>query len=82
MSEQHRRVCLGNTRMVERGGEGFPEAVIRSQYQFGDGQFNRLREFAEALVRLKVDVIVTVDTPPPKLPNKQPVSSLLYCSLC
>jgi putative tryptophan/tyrosine transport system substrate-binding protein len=34
------------------------------EYQFGDGQLIRLRELAEALVRLKVDVIVTVDTPP------------------
>ncbi len=34
------------------------------EYQFGDGQLTRLRELAEVLVRLKVDVIVTVDTPP------------------
>jgi putative tryptophan/tyrosine transport system substrate-binding protein len=37
---------------------------ISIEYQFGDGQLIRLRELAEALVRLKVDVIVTVDTPP------------------
>jgi putative tryptophan/tyrosine transport system substrate-binding protein len=37
---------------------------IGIEYQFGDGQFNRLDELAAALVRLKVDVIVTVDTPP------------------
>jgi putative tryptophan/tyrosine transport system substrate-binding protein len=37
---------------------------IGIEYQFGDGQLIRLRELAEALVRLKVDVIVTVDTPP------------------
>ena len=37
---------------------------IGIEYQFGDGQFNRLGELAAALVRLKVDVIVTVDTPP------------------
>jgi putative ABC transport system substrate-binding protein len=37
---------------------------ISIEYQFGDGQLSRLHEFAEALVRLKVDVIVTVDTPP------------------
>jgi ABC-type uncharacterized transport system substrate-binding protein len=38
--------------------------TIVIEYQFGDGQFNRLDELASALVRLKVDVIVTVDTPP------------------
>jgi putative tryptophan/tyrosine transport system substrate-binding protein len=37
---------------------------ISIEYQFGNGQLIRLRELAEALVRLKVDVIVTVDTPP------------------
>ena len=37
---------------------------ISIEYQFGDGQFNRLGELAAALVRLRVDVIVTVDTPP------------------
>jgi putative ABC transport system substrate-binding protein len=37
---------------------------ISIEYQFGDGQFNRLGELAAALVRLNVDVIVTVDTPP------------------
>jgi putative tryptophan/tyrosine transport system substrate-binding protein len=37
---------------------------ISIEYQFGDGQLIRLRQLAEALVRLKVDVIVTVDTPP------------------
>jgi putative ABC transport system substrate-binding protein len=37
---------------------------ISIEYQFGDGQFNRLGELAAALVRLQVDVIVTVDTPP------------------
>src|ERR1019366_4387759 len=34
------------------------------EYQFGDGQFNRLAELADTLVRSNVDVIVTVDTPP------------------
>jgi putative ABC transport system substrate-binding protein len=37
---------------------------ISIEYQFGDGQLGRLGELAAALVRLKVDVIVTVDTPP------------------
>jgi putative tryptophan/tyrosine transport system substrate-binding protein len=37
---------------------------ISIEYQFGNGQLIRLRELAEALVRLKVDVIVTVDPPP------------------
>jgi putative ABC transport system substrate-binding protein len=37
---------------------------IRIEYQFGDGQLNRLGELASELVRRKVDVIVTVDTPP------------------
>jgi putative tryptophan/tyrosine transport system substrate-binding protein len=37
---------------------------ISIEYQFGDGQFDRLGELAAALVRLNVDVIVTVDTPP------------------
>lgn len=37
---------------------------VSIEYQFGDGQFSRLGELAAALVRLKVDVIVTVDTPP------------------
>jgi putative ABC transport system substrate-binding protein len=37
---------------------------IRIEYQFGDGQFDRLGELASELVRLQVDVIVTVDTPP------------------
>jgi putative ABC transport system substrate-binding protein len=37
---------------------------ISIEYQFGDGQLDRLDELAAALVRLKVDVIVTVDTPP------------------
>jgi putative tryptophan/tyrosine transport system substrate-binding protein len=34
------------------------------EYQFGNGELGRLPELAEALVRLKVSVIVTVDTPP------------------
>jgi putative ABC transport system substrate-binding protein len=34
------------------------------EYQFGNGELARLPELAEALVRLKVGVIVTVDTPP------------------
>jgi putative ABC transport system substrate-binding protein len=34
------------------------------EYQFGNGELGRLRELAETLVSLKVDVIVTVDTPP------------------
>jgi hypothetical protein len=33
------------------------------EYEFGDGQLIRLRQLAEALVRLKVDVIVTIDMP-------------------
>jgi putative tryptophan/tyrosine transport system substrate-binding protein len=37
---------------------------ISIEYQFGDGRFDRLGELAAALVRLNVDVIVTVDTPP------------------
>jgi putative ABC transport system substrate-binding protein len=37
---------------------------VSIEYQYGDGQFNRLGELAAALVRLNVDVIVTVDTPP------------------
>jgi putative ABC transport system substrate-binding protein len=37
---------------------------ISIEYQFGDGQLDRLGELAAALVRLNVDVIVTVDTPP------------------
>ena len=37
---------------------------ISIEYQFGDGQFNRLAELADTLVRSNVDVIVTVDTPP------------------
>jgi putative ABC transport system substrate-binding protein len=37
---------------------------IGIEYQFGDGKFDQLDELAAALVRLKVDVIVTVDTPP------------------
>jgi putative ABC transport system substrate-binding protein len=37
---------------------------ITIEYKFGDGQLNRLGELASELVRLKVDVIVTVDTPP------------------
>jgi putative tryptophan/tyrosine transport system substrate-binding protein len=34
------------------------------EYQFGDGQLSRLADAAATLVRAKVDVIVTVDTPP------------------
>ena len=37
---------------------------IAIEYQFGDGQLDRLDELVATLVRLKVDVIVTVDTPP------------------
>jgi putative tryptophan/tyrosine transport system substrate-binding protein len=37
---------------------------VSIEYQFGDGQLNRLAELADALVRSNVDVIVTVDTPP------------------
>jgi putative tryptophan/tyrosine transport system substrate-binding protein len=37
---------------------------ISIEYQFGDGDLNRLGELASELVRHKVDVIVTVDTPP------------------
>jgi len=37
---------------------------VSIEYQYGDGTFNRLGELAAALVRLNVDVIVTVDTPP------------------
>jgi putative ABC transport system substrate-binding protein len=37
---------------------------VSIEYQFGDGQLNRLAELADALVRSSVDVIVTVDTPP------------------
>jgi hypothetical protein len=34
------------------------------EYPFGDGQLTRLRELAEVLARLKLEVIVNVDTPP------------------
>ncbi len=34
------------------------------EYRFGDGALDQLAELAAALVRLDVDVIVTVDTPP------------------
>src|ERR1700704_968218 len=37
---------------------------IGIEYRFGDGQLDRLNELASELVRLNVDVIVTVDTPP------------------
>ena len=37
---------------------------ISIEYQFGDGQLGPLGDLAAALVRLNVDVIVTVDTPP------------------
>jgi putative ABC transport system substrate-binding protein len=37
---------------------------ISIEYQFGNGELGRLRELAETLAGLKVDVIVTVDTPP------------------
>jgi putative ABC transport system substrate-binding protein len=37
---------------------------VNVEYQFGDGQLDRLGELAATLVRQKVDVIVTVDTPP------------------
>jgi putative tryptophan/tyrosine transport system substrate-binding protein len=37
---------------------------ISIEYQFGDGALDQLAELAAALVRLDVDVIVTVDTPP------------------
>jgi putative ABC transport system substrate-binding protein len=37
---------------------------ISIEYRFGDGTINRLDELAAELVRLNVDAIVTVDTPP------------------
>jgi putative ABC transport system substrate-binding protein len=37
------------------------------EYQSGNGDLGRLPELAQALVRLKVDVIVTVDTPPTQI---------------
>ena len=45
------------------------------EYQFGDGQLSRLAEAAATLVRAKVDVIVTVDTPAEDIDIYTPVAN-------
>ena len=54
------RPCEWNSAQDRQG----PEATVKIEYRWAEGQAERLSAFADELVRLKVSVIVTSATPP------------------